>query len=133
MEPTVNKKGLIDTDILIDSLRGDKAAEQFLFDLFEDETIPICVITAMELIRGSRNSAELRTIQQFLERFHILPLNHSIANKAYEWMIMFSLSYSLEIPDALIAATASENGLTLFSKNIRHYRMIPNLNIHRPY
>ena len=35
--------------------------------------------------------------------------------------------------DALIAATALENGLTLMTKNTRHFQMIPKLEVVRPY
>jgi predicted nucleic acid-binding protein len=42
-------------------------------------------------------------------------------------------AYGLLIPDALIAATALEHGQTLHTKNARHFRMIPNLKIIRPY
>jgi predicted nucleic acid-binding protein len=37
------------------------------------------------------------------------------------------------IPDALIAATASERGLTLYTKNTRHFQRLPDLTVVRPY
>jgi hypothetical protein len=43
------------------------------------------------------------------------------------------LSHGLLIPDALIAATALEFNLTLCTKNIRHFQMIPDLELFRPY
>jgi tRNA(fMet)-specific endonuclease VapC len=48
-------------------------------------------------------------------------------------MTSFFLSHGLLIPDALIAATALEHGLDLYSKNVRDFRMIPGLVATRPY
>jgi predicted nucleic acid-binding protein len=48
-------------------------------------------------------------------------------------MQSFFLGHGLLIPDALIAATAFENGLVLYSKNIRHFEMLPGLRVIRPY
>jgi predicted nucleic acid-binding protein len=48
-------------------------------------------------------------------------------------MQTFTLSHGLEIPDALIAATALELSLPLYTLNDRHFRMIPGLTVLRPY
>jgi predicted nucleic acid-binding protein len=40
------------------------------------------------------------------------------------------LSHSLELADALIAATALNSGLPLLTANDKHYRMIDGLNLH---
>jgi predicted nucleic acid-binding protein len=48
-------------------------------------------------------------------------------------MQRFYLSHGLLIPDALIAATALDYGITLYTKNVRHFRMISGLTVVRPY
>jgi predicted nucleic acid-binding protein len=48
-------------------------------------------------------------------------------------MQRFYLSHGLLIPDALIAATALDYGVTLYTKNVRHFLMIPGLTVVRPY
>lgn len=48
-------------------------------------------------------------------------------------MDSYFLSHGLLIPDALIAATAVEEGLTLFTRNLRHFQMIPGLTAIAPY
>jgi predicted nucleic acid-binding protein len=45
----------------------------------------------------------------------------------------YRLSHGLLIIDALIAATALAHGETLYTKNVRHFRMIPGLREIRPY
>jgi len=39
----------------------------------------------------------------------------------------------LDIPDALIAATAITQGFELASDNARHFKMVPGLAVERPY
>ena len=48
-------------------------------------------------------------------------------------MRQYRLSHSLLLPDALIAASALEHGVTLYTKSLRHFRMIPGLTVVRPY
>lgn len=48
-------------------------------------------------------------------------------------MLVYSKSHSLMIPDALIAATALTEELELATDNDRHFKMIPDLLVNRPY
>ena len=124
--------GLIDSDILIDASRG--LAEAIAFLTFQkSEGSRISVISAMELIVGCRNAKELLQVQGFLQMVTILPVSANVSQIAYQLMETFFLSHGLLIPDSLIAATAIEHEMTLYSKNVRHFGMIPGLTIIRPY
>jgi len=125
--------GLTDTDILIDAARGLPDAIAFLSSQRAGAGISISIISSMELVAGCRDAAELRQIQQFLRQVTSLPVSASISQAAHQLMESFSLSHGLQIPDALIAATALEHGLTLYTKNRRHFQMISGLTVHRPY
>jgi predicted nucleic acid-binding protein len=125
--------GLIDTDILIDAARGVTSAVLFINNQRAASGINISIISAMELIAGCRNRAELIRVQQSLQRMHVLPLSASASHTAFTLMESFFLSHSLVIPDALIAATALERAMTLYTKNVRHFQMIPGLTVARPY
>jgi predicted nucleic acid-binding protein len=48
-------------------------------------------------------------------------------------LIDINASHGLSIPDALIAATAVEHGIALYTRGLHHFQMIPALTIHRPY
>lgn len=130
-EPPVS--GLTDTDILVDALRGVENGVKFLATQHASGGVRISIISAMELVIGCRNSHELTLLQQFLERVQILPLSATISRRSYQLVQSYFLSHGLLIPDALIASTAIEHGLTLYTKNVRHFRMIPDLNVVRPY
>ena len=48
-------------------------------------------------------------------------------------MESFCLSHGMQIPDALIASTALQHGLPIYTENVRHFQMIPQLVVIRPY
>ncbi len=124
------KRGLVDTDILIDVARNIDAAVQCLERLEHDyHEIAISVITQMELLVGCRNTTEFRHTDQFLQRFHLLPLHAQIGTTATHLLYRYRLSHGLLIPDALIAATAITNQCPLISKNQRDYRFISELDL----
>lgn len=124
--------GLTDTDILIDATRGLPSASAFLAQQHA-VGVRISIISAMELVRGCRNASELSQIQRFLQVVVILPITATSSQIAHRLMISFFLSHGLLIPDSLIAGTALEHGLELYTKNLRDFRMIPGLIVSRPY
>ncbi len=128
-----NAPGLTDSDILIDAARGFQAAVDFLAEQRARAEVRICVVSAMELIAGCGNKAQLTQVQQFLQRTTVLPVSDIASQMAYRFMESFFLSHSLLIPDALIAATALDHGLILYTKNTRHFDMIPGIKVIRPY
>jgi len=125
--------GLIDTDLLIDAARGLPAGVRFLQAQQASSGIQISIISAMELIAGCRDSRELDRTRQSLDDITVLPVTEPISLTARKLMESFFLSHGLLIPDALIAATAIEQQLVLYTKNIRHFQMIPPLAVSRPY
>ena len=133
MATASNAAGLTDTDILIDATRGVEDAVAFLTAQQVGAGVHVSIIFAMELVAGCRNKVELARVQQFLQQVTVLPVSAAASQTAYELMESFFLSHGLLIPDALIAATALEDGLTLHSRNNRHFRMIPTLMVVRPY
>lgn len=124
--------GLIDTDIMIDEMRGDADAQAFIAAQ-QRHGLLISIVTAMELVVGCRNALELVKMQRFLHSITILPINDAASQTAYGLIENFTLSHSLQMPDALIAASALEHSLPLYTKNLKHFHMIPGLKVVRPY
>jgi hypothetical protein len=131
--PASRTPGLTDTDILIDATHSVSDAVAFLTTQQSSSGLQISVISAMELVIGSRNRTELRQVRQFLQRITLLPISRTASQTAYQLMGSFYLSHGLLMPDAFIAATALESGLTLYTRNVRHFQMIPALTVVRPY
>jgi tRNA(fMet)-specific endonuclease VapC len=125
---------LLDTTVLIDLLRGHVAAADFVDFAFRSET-PLCVsvISAMELVAGCRNNAEVEKVIRLVARFALIHLSSAESAQAYSLMLAHSKSHGLTIPDAFIAATAITHEPELATDNDRHFRMIPDLGVARPY
>lgn len=62
----------------------------------------------------------------------IVPLRDSTGRRAYELLKLYGNSHGLHIFDSLIAATALEEGLTLVTKNRRHFGAIEGLSLQIP-
>ena len=120
---------LIDTDILIDTARGNEKAITYLQELEDHAELTISSITQMELIVGCQNNSELKALEKFLERFVILPMSEDVSQVAVHVLKTYRLSHGLKIADALIASTAIAHNIPLISKNQRDYRFIKTLTL----
>lgn len=121
---------IIDTDVLIWYLRGNERAQKAL-----NSNIPfrISVINYLELLQGMKNKRELRILQKYLSQWstEILQISESISSRAMFLMEDYCLSHSMELGDAIIAATALECREPLLTANEKHYGYIPNLQIEK--
>ena len=124
---------LLDTNIAVDALRRFPPAVAYLCTAEQQGTLSLSLTAQMELIIGCRNAAELRRLRAFLERFEIRGLSATIGETAVGLLYQYRLSHGLLLADALIAATALEYNETLYTKNMRHFRMISGLTVVRPY
>ena len=119
---------LFDTDVLIFVQRGYEQAAKLIED---SEKRCISVQTYMELLQNAQNKQQHRLILDFLSTFHFetLPLNEKIGKRAAIYVEEYSLSHSVRAGDAIIAATAVENGLTLVTANHKHFKPIKELSL----
>jgi predicted nucleic acid-binding protein len=133
MAATPLPPGLTDTDILVDGQRGVQAAIDFSAHQRASGGLKLSVISAMELIAGCRTRQELTRVQQLLAHVTVIQVSPAVSRRAQDWMETYSLGHGLAIADSLIAATAVESNLPLYSRNLRHFQLLPGLNVVRPY
>ncbi len=119
---------LFDTDVLIWIQRGNRKAASLIER--EDERC-ISVLTYMELLQGAKEKRQHEYILDFLREFtfRILPLSENIGHRAAIYVEEYSLSQGIRAGDAIIAATATENGLTLCTANVKYYKPIKELKL----
>jgi predicted nucleic acid-binding protein len=117
---------IVDTDVLIWYLRGRREAADFLD---AHSPVRLSAVTYMELVQGMRNADELRALRSTLAggRWQVLPITEAISTRAMTYVEEHFLSGSLQMADALIAATCIEHGERLATGNLEHYRMIAEL------
>ena len=105
---------LVDTDVFVDHLRGAAAIR------VGRHRLHYSVITRAELVAG--NTATDLT-SQLLAPFRELPVDRGVAERAGRIVREFDVG----LPDAIIAATALEHGLTLSSRNRKDFDRIRGL------
>lgn len=118
----------IDTDVLIWHLRGNENAKELIH-----KCVPfnISVVTYIELIQGMRDKREMnRLIKQFMKwEVGIVQINSHISTRAMIFMEQYRHSNSMELADALIAATCVNCSELLITGNEKHYKHIPNIQL----
>lgn len=117
---------LCDTCVLIDYLRGKIEVQQKL-EQDRDSGLGMSSVTYMELMVGAFDKREVDIIKKAFSDFEIIEISESISVKARKLIENYTKSHGLLIPDALIAATALELDIALYTTNIKDFRFIPNL------
>lgn len=120
---------LIDTDVLIEYLRGSDQAAEFLEQLKGE--LLISAITVAELFSGARGPGEMDALDQFVLAFEVVPVDERLARAGGQLRQEHHASHGVGLADALIAASAEEREAKLVTFNRRHYPMVEDLTI--PY
>lgn len=110
---------VVDTDILIQFLRGNEAAKRFLLSLAAEATPCCSAITVAEIHAGMRAS-EKQATQELLDSLIVLPITRRVAEVAGR-LKQTTRQMRLALDDCLIAATAVVEGAALATGNRRHY------------
>ena len=112
---------LLDTEVLVDYLRGRVEAAAYLES--RAEALLISAITVAELYAGVREGEESRRLAQFLGAFEIVPLDAEIARQGGLYRRDFGPGHGVGLAAALIAATATLHQARLVTLNARHFPM----------
>jgi predicted nucleic acid-binding protein len=115
------RKVLVDTDILIDFLRGRESARGFLSARLDDAVIYCSAITVAEIFAGMKEHEREKTVA-LIESLHILDVTREIAERSGTYK-RDENRQSLELDDCFIAATAFVIGAVLATGNGKHYPM----------
>lgn len=120
---------ICDTNILIEFYKADPTVIQTLRRIGAAH-IAVSVITKAELFYGARDKQELAKIERHISLCQCYGLNDAISALFIELMSRYSLSHKVSIPDMLIAATAINHELELYTLNTKDFKFIPELNLY---
>ncbi len=113
---------LPDTNVLSKIFKGDIKVTK----LVENLECAIDATVYIECLQGSKSNQEKRVNEKYLTRFPLIPIIPG------ELIRDYSNSHGLLLADALIAATALENDLTIITYNVDDFRFISNLKWTKP-
>jgi predicted nucleic acid-binding protein len=88
-------------------------------------------VTYIELIQGMRDKKEMNSFIKQLSKWNvdIIQISNDISTRAMIYVEQYYLSNSMEMADALIAATSINNSDVLLTANEKHYKYIPNIQL----
>jgi len=115
---------LIDSDILIEVSRGTDAALLAKWsELSESDHVLLCSpVSIAELWHGARPN-EHKVLEDLFGVLVCVPVDLEVGRRAGDYLRQYAKSHSVELVDALIAATASVQGADLWTRNRKHYPM----------
>ena len=115
---------LVDTDVIINYLKGKDKSKEFLMRIIDGEVVGFfSVITEAELLSGAKDVKDEASIYAVLDVMEAIEVEREIAITAGRFRRKYYAAYNTELPDAIIAATAKERRLILATANERHFRM----------
>jgi len=126
---------LLDSDIFINYLRGQKEESDFFYRLLVKGEYDgfYSSITEVELFAAERlDELQIDKIKTLLNALYRVEVNQAVAQLAGRLLAQFRKTNGLEMPDAIIASSALTSQATLVTKNARHYSFIPGLVISLP-
>ena len=118
--PVVSGDVLIDTDVFIDHLRGARRLPP------PPGRGCYSSVTRCELFAGRYVDEDV--VRRLLAPFAELPVERFVAERAGR----IRRDTGVRVPDALIAATALEHGLELWTRNARDFARVPGLTARPP-
>jgi|SRR5690606_6755024 len=119
---------LCDTNIFIHAFNGRQDTIDQLH-LIGWEEIALSAITVMELYQGMGNKTELAQMKRKIRYYDVVEIDHSISVLATELVEKFKLSYGLQIPDAIIGASAVIHQIPLYTYNTKDFNFIPGIQL----
>jgi predicted nucleic acid-binding protein len=115
---------LVDTNILVDAINGKRNRNELLTQLAEaGHTLACCPINVAEIYAGMRPKEEQRT-GTLLRSLQLFPISFEVAELAGTLKLTHSRKgVTLSLADAIIAAVAIHNRVTLITANVKDFPM----------
>ncbi|MCC6499259.1 MAG: type II toxin-antitoxin system VapC family toxin [Anaerolineales bacterium] len=123
---------LLDTDVMVDILRGFDPAIDWLNSL-QEEGVGVPGFVAMELLQGCQNSKEQRQLEKELTEYELYWPDAEDCHRALETFSSYRLSDNIGLMDALIAETVVGHKAQLATFNTKHFRVLKSLQSIQPY
>lgn len=116
-------KYLLDSDVIIEWLRGNETVVAWIEERDRGGDFMAWSPVSVAEIHAGLRPREEPIVQDLFTILHCIEADQKIGTKAGQYRAHYGRSHGVEIADALIAATAHVAGLTLCSRNLRHYPM----------
>lgn len=124
------EKILIDSDVVIDFLRGYNLRIKSFFSKIKNQQINGCIslISIIELYSGieEENNIKDKYLKDLLLSLGIIPVEFDLCRNAG----LLRNKYPLSVSDSVIAATSSHYKIKLFTFNVKHFSNLPGVKLY---
>jgi predicted nucleic acid-binding protein len=116
---------IIDTDVIIWVLRGEKSIRDRIEELASDKNVKLFItpIQITEIYAGLKEKERIDT-SLLLETLPCVEINEHVGRLAGEYLNIYRKSHGVTLTDAMVGACAKINGLKLWTLNRKHYPML---------
>lgn len=126
--------GILDTSVVIDIYRQVPPAIAWSeFYIANKLGMAITPVVWFEMVQGAVDTPERNRTMRFLRRFTVEHPTPDDNRWAMRQFATFYLGYGVEYTDTMIASVAIRLRVPLYTINVRHYRILPNLEAKKPY
>jgi len=115
---------LLDTDVLVDFLRGHEAAA---FVSANVDRILLSALVVAELYSGVKGEVEEAALDDVVGLFRVVEITAEVAKAGGLYRRDYGKSHGVGLADALLAAMAEAEGAELATLNTQHYPMLEGL------
>jgi len=119
-----------DTDVLIDYLAGTHSIADQVKSYIESDRFQTTAVSCFELLSGAGDNRRGDEVRRLLAAIPVLALDREGATQAA--IVRQQLSsdgFSIGMGDSLIAGIALANDLPLFTRNLKHFENVRNLDL----
>lgn len=127
------QRGLLDTQVLLEIRAGFAAPFDFAMSMLQFAKIEVSELSAMELLAGCQTPDDLQRELTFLSNGSVYRITAKISQRAFRIIGGLPPPCGLTADDAIIAATAVEHKLPLYTLDPARFAPVSGLNALRPY
>ncbi len=125
----------LDTDVLIDFLRGDSVTAKNVAQLEEEYILATTAINIFELYYGAFKTKKahknVEVVNELANRLEILKFTDRSAEISGRIIAKLEKDgKSLDFRDAMIAGVVLENHAMLYTRNLRHFKRINGIKLY---
>lgn len=127
----MGQKYLIDSNVIIDytSSRLPDPGTAFVEEIFNTDFF-ISVVVKIEVLGYNDAVQKMQRLEHFIATAYVFMLNDNITSQT---ITLRKTIPKLKLGDAIIAATALTNHLTLITRNTSDFQNIPGLELFNPW
>lgn len=127
------QRGLIDTPVLIAYRNGEPDAVAFFASMRQVGRPDCSQITALALIAWCQDALDLSVVQNFLTLLNVHSVTAHTARRAQQLLESLPPPAGLTPDDAIVAATAIEQSLPLYTLDPARFANLASLATIKPY